>query len=121
MGCAGSNSKCTAAMDDEAKCNKMAARAGCEWRTGADADCTPDVVEPTGCCFGANSRCDTDDEAKCNRFAARAGCEWRTGADANCASNEQERVFSVLDTVDVPMDTSVPLSTILLLAVAVLA
>jgi len=84
--CFGSNGKCT--TDDEALCVKFSARAGCEWRSGEDADCTPAPPEP-GCCFGSNSKCSTDDEAQCLK-GARAGCEWRSGAEANCEATPAE-------------------------------
>jgi len=81
----GDSSKCD--TDDEAQCSKMAQRAGCEWRSGVDADCTVVTVpaEP-GCCYGSSSKCDTDDEAQCDKMSGRAGCEWITGLDADCST-----------------------------------
>lgn len=40
--CFGASSKCD--VDDQAKCLKMSARNGCEWRTGYDADCSADTT-----------------------------------------------------------------------------
>jgi len=76
--CYGENKKCD--TDNEAQCDKMAKKAGCEWRSGHDADCTIVTVpaEP-GCCYGESSKCDTTEESTCDKFASRSGCEWRTG------------------------------------------
>merc|ERR1740131_811964 len=56
--CYGSDSKCD--TDSKSTCDKMASRKGCEWRSGADADCTF-IVEP-GCCYSStgNSKCAVD-------------------------------------------------------------
>jgi len=102
--CYGTDAKCQ--TDSKSTCDKMAARKGCEWRSGADADCTI-VVEP-GCCFSAtgDSKCAVDDQATCEKNARRGGCEWRTGDDPDlCAIPPPEPGCCYSATMDSRCDT----------------
>ena len=83
--CYGADDRCD--TDSQSMCERLAARRGCEWRSGI-SDCTFVAPSPTGCCFSAtqNSRCDVDDQAACEQGARRADCEWRDGDAADlCA------------------------------------
>jgi len=90
--CFGTHAHCE--TDDEAKCLKRASKYDCEWRGGADADCSAGP----GCCLGAHAHCETDDSAKCMNRAGK-GCEWMTGDDCGdvttaapaCTSSHRHR------------------------------
>ena len=98
------NSMC--ALDDESACKRRAkaARGGCVWRSGLDADCTftwptPQPTQPTatptpapGCCRAGDynkkgHKCaDIDVESACELKSKCWGCEWMNAKDCEKAS-----------------------------------